>query len=123
MSEDKDLNVSTIELLEEFMQHMESGGRKIRTLAVIASVAGAYFAINYFLQLVVLPYGLGIKSQTVNLVDPGLMVIGGVSLIISLLWFYAGLRDIIFERRLARRIKEIRALQTQVAEKYGLGGR
>jgi len=51
------------------------------------------------------------------------MAVGGVSLIISLLWFYAGLRNIIFERRLARRIKEIRALQTQVAEKYGLGGR
>lgn len=121
MSGDKDPNVSTIELLEEFMQHIERGGRKIRLLALIAMLAGGYFAVSYFVQLVILPYALGITSQTVNLVDPSLVVAGIVSLAISLLWFFAGLRDILFERKLATRIREIRALQAQVAEKYGLG--
>jgi len=121
MSEDKDPSVSIIELQEEFVQHIERGGRKITLLALIAAVSGAYFALNYFLQLVVLPYGLGITSQTVNLVDPVLVAVGTVSLVISLLWLYAGLRDLMFGRRLEKRIKELRELQAQVAQKYGLG--
>jgi len=121
MSEDKDPGVSIIELQEEFIQHMERGGRKIRVLALIAIVAGAYFAINYFLQLVVLPYGLGIKSETVNLVDPSLVALGVVSLVVSLSWVLSGVRDLLFEQRLARRIKEVRELQARVARKYGMG--
>jgi len=121
MSEEKDPSVSIIELQEEFIQHVERGGRKIRLLALIAIFAGGYFALNYFIQLVVLPYGLGITSETVNLVDPTLVATGAISLVISLLWFYAGLRDLVFERRLAKRIKEVRELQSQVAKKYGLG--
>jgi hypothetical protein len=122
MSGDRDPNVSSIELLEEFMQHIERGGSKIKLLALIAMLAGGYFAVSYFVQLVVLPYFLGIASQTVNLVDPSLVAAGLVSLAISLLWFFSGLRDLLFERRLAARIKEIRALQAQVAERYGLRG-
>jgi hypothetical protein len=121
MSEDNDPSVSIIELQEEFVQHMERGGRKIMVLALIAVVSGAYFALNYFLQLVVLPYGLGITSQTVDLVDPALVAVGTVSLVISLLWLYAGLRDLMFGRRLGKRIKELRELQAQVSRKYGLG--
>jgi hypothetical protein len=120
MSGDKDLNVSMIELQEEFIQHMERGGRKIRVLAIIATLAGAYFAVNYFLQLVVLPYVLGITTQTVNLVDPALVAVGAVSLVISLLWLYAGLRDFFFAGKMARQIREIRGLQSQLAKKYGL---
>ncbi len=120
MPEDKDPNVSMIELQEQFIQHMERGGRKIRTLALIATVAGAYFAVNYFLQLVVLPYGLGITTQTVDLVDPGLVALGALSLAVSLLWLYAGVRDLMFGRRLARQIREIRDLQAHAAKEYGL---
>lgn len=120
MSEDKDPSVSIIEFQEEFMQHMERGGRKLTLLAVIATLAGAYFAANYFLQLVVFPYALGITTQTVNLVDPGLVAAGVVSLVISLLWFFAGLRDLMFGRRMRKQIREIRSLQYQAAKKYGL---
>lgn len=121
MSEDKDPNVASIELHEEFIQHMEQGGRKIRTLALIATIAGGYFAFSYFLQLVILPYVLGITSQTVNLIDPSLMGLEVVSLVIALLWFYAGLRDLAFQRKMAKQIKEIRVLEAEVAKKYGLG--
>jgi len=120
VTEDKDPGVSVIELEEEFIKHMERGGRKIRLLAAIAILAGAYFAINYFVQLVVLPYGMGIRSETVNLVDPGLVVLGVFSLVISLLWCYAGVRDLLFQRRLAKRIRQVRELQAQVAQEYGL---
>ncbi len=121
MSEDRDPNVSMIEMQEEFIRHMEKGGRKVTLLAAIATVAGAYFAVNYFLQLVVFPYWLGITTQTVNLVDPGLVAAGAVSLAVSLMWLYAGLRDLAFGRRMARQIREIRGLQSQAAMKYGLG--
>ncbi|MDE1852138.1 MAG: hypothetical protein KGI38_00105 [Thaumarchaeota archaeon] len=120
MSEDKDPNVAMIELHEDFIQHMERGGRKIRTLALVATLASAYFAFNYFLQLIVFPFGLGITSQTVDLVDPSLMALEAVSLVIALLWFVSGLRDLSFARRVAKQIKEIRALQAQVAKDYGL---
>jgi len=121
MSQDRDPSISIIELQEEFVQHMERGGRKIILLALIAVVSGAYFALNYFLQLIVLPYGLGIRSQTVNLVDPALVAVGTVSFVISLLWLYAGLRNLMFGRRLEKRIKQLRELQAQAAQKYGLG--
>lgn len=122
MPEDEDVSVSVIELQEEFVEHVERGGRKILALSLVATVAGAYFAANYFLQLVVLPYGLGITSQTVNLVDPSLVAVGLASLAISLLWFYAGLRDLQFARRLAKQVKAIRDRQSQVAREYGLEG-
>ena len=76
MTEESDPGVSSIELQEEFIQHMEAGGRKIRLLAVIATLSGAYFAVNYFLQLEVFPFGLGITTQSDNLLDPGLMAVG-----------------------------------------------
>lgn len=122
MSEDKDPNVSVIELQEQFIQHVERGGRKIIVLALIATLAGAYFAANYFLQLVVLPYGLGITSPPVNLVDPGVVAVGAVSFVIALAWTVAGVRDLVFARKLARQVREIRGLQERLAEKYGLGG-
>ena len=121
MSEDRDPGVSIIELQEDFIEHMERGRRKITLLAAIATVAGAYFAVNYFFQVVVLPYALGITTQTVNLVDPGLVAVGVASLAVSLLWFCAGLRDLTFGRRMAKQINEIRSLQAQAAARYGLG--
>lgn len=120
MSDEKDPAVSVIELQEEFIQHMEQGGRRILLLAAVATVAGAYFTINYFLQLVVLPFGLGITTQTVNLLDPGLMAVGAVSLVISLLWVYAGVSDLTFGRRMMKRVREVRQIQSQAAQSYGL---
>ncbi|MDG7008821.1 MAG: hypothetical protein JRN06_11415 [Nitrososphaerota archaeon] len=122
MAEETDPNVSVIELQEEFLEHYERGGKKIRLLALVATLAGGYFALAYFLQLVVLPYVLGITSQTVNLVDPSLMVLEAASLIIALLWFVAGLRDLTFANRVSRKTREIRARQAELAKKYGLGG-
>jgi hypothetical protein len=119
MSEDKDPNVSAIELQEEFIQHMERGGRKIRTLALLAVIAGGFFSISYFTQLVVLPL-MGVTSQTVNLVDPGLMALEAVSLVLALAWCYTGLRDLAFQSRLAKQIREIRTLQAETAARYGL---
>lgn len=123
MSEERDPGVSIIELQDDLMRHFESGGRKIRALALIATLAGGYFAVSYFVQLVVLPYGLGITSQTVSLVDPGLVAVGLVSLAVSLLWVYAGVRDLVFERRLAKQIREVRRIQSEVAKKYNLDPR
>ncbi|MDG6938665.1 MAG: hypothetical protein JRN42_09050, partial [Nitrososphaerota archaeon] len=100
---------------------MERGGKKIRLLSLVATIVGAYFAVSYFVQLVVLPYGLGITSQTVDLVNPGLVGLGILSLAISLLWCYAGVRNLLFERKLAERIREVRELQAESAKKYGLG--
>lgn len=122
LHESDDPGVSIIELQEEFIQHVERGGRKIRMLALIATVAGAYFAASYFAQLVIFPYVLGVTSEPVDLVDPGVVAAGVLSLAVSVLWLYAGVRNLLFERRLAKRVMEVRRLQSEIAKRYGLEG-
>jgi len=120
MSEDKNPNVSTIELHEEFIQHIENGGGLIRTLSAVTVVVAALLAISYLSQLVLLPYVYGVKSQTVNLVDPALQATELLLTVLTLVWLYVGLRDYFFARRLAKQVKEIRAMEAEVAKKYGL---
>ncbi|MDA4127479.1 MAG: hypothetical protein OK452_09830 [Thaumarchaeota archaeon] len=119
MSEDKNPNVSTIELHEEFIQHIENGGGLVRTLSVVTVVVAALLATSYLSQLV-LPYVYGVKSQTVNLVDPALQATELLLTALTLVWLYVGLRDYFFARRLAKQVKEIRAMEAEVAKKYGL---
>lgn len=120
MSEDKDPYVSGIEIHEEFMQHIERGGGIIKTLAVITILVSGALAVSYVSQLVILPFALGITSQTVNLVDPSLMATEVALLTLTLIWFYVGLRDYRFVRKMARQVREIRVLEAQAAKKYGL---
>ena len=121
MSEDsRDPYVSGIELHEEFIQRIERGGRMIRTLALATVFVAGVLTVSYFSQLVILPFALGVKSQTVNLVDPTLMVIEMVLLAFTLAWLYVGLKNYLFANRLERQVREIRAMQMQVANKHGL---
>jgi len=121
VSEDsRDPYVSGIELHEEFIQRIERGGRMIRTLALATVFVAGVLTVSYFSQLVILPFALGVKSQTVNLVDPTLMVIEMVLLAFTLAWLYVGLKNYLFANRLERQVREIRAMQMQVANKHGL---
>jgi len=69
---------------------------------------------------VVLPFIFGVTTQTVNLVDPSLMAIELGLLLLTLGWFYVGLRDYRFTTRLARQIKEVREAEAELMKKYRL---
>ena len=120
MSEDSDPYVSGIELHEEFIQRIERGGRMIRTLSLATILVAGVLAISYFSQLVVLPFALGIKSQTVNLVDPRLMALEAIIMCLTLAWLYVGLKNYFFAKKLERQVKEIRTIQTQIAIRHRL---
>ncbi len=120
MAEDKDPFVSGIEAHEEFLQHIERGEKVIKTLALMTIFVAAFLSASYVSQLVLLPFVLGVKTQTVDLVDPGLMATEVVVLALTLAWLYVGVRDYLFVRRLARQVKEIRSAEANVAKKYGL---
>jgi len=122
MSEDRDPYVSGIELHEEFIQRIERAGRMIRALALTTVFVAGVLAVSYFSQLVILPFALGVKSQSVNLVDPLLMALEAVVLCFAIAWLYVGLKSYFFVRKLETQVKEIREIQAQVATRHRLEG-
>jgi len=63
---------------------------------------------------VVCPVLLGVRTQTVDLVDPTLMAFEAGLLALTLAWLYVGVRDYRFTTKLAKQINEIRELQDQM---------
>jgi hypothetical protein len=120
MSGESDPFVSGTELHEEFIQRVERSGRAIRRLSLLTVFVAGVLAASYFGQLVLLPFALGVKTQTVDLVDPALMALEAVLLALTLAWLYIGVRDYAFVGKLERQVREIRALQAEAAKKYGL---
>jgi hypothetical protein len=120
MSEDKSPYVSAIELHEEFIQHMEKGASRMKGLALVTIVVALLLAASYVTQLVVLPFIIGVTTQTVNLLDPSLMAVEVVLLVLILLWLYVGTKEYLFTRKMARQIAEIREEQARLAGKLKL---
>jgi hypothetical protein len=112
--------VSALELHEQFVQRVEREGRMMRIISMVTIVVSGVLALSYVSQLVVVPFVLGIKTQTVDLVDPALMAAEVLVAALALVWFYVGLRGYLFARRMSAQVKEIRRMQAGVAEKYGL---
>jgi hypothetical protein len=112
--------VTALELHEEFVGHMEGGGKRMKRTSLLTVAASGVLAVLYFSQLVVLPFGLGVTRQTVDLTDPGLMATEAVVLLLTLLWLYTGVEEYRFAKRVSAQVEEIRRLQAQVAEKHGL---
>ena len=120
MSDDRSPYVSAIELHEEFVQHMEAGGRRMKNLALLTVGVAAVLSALYLSQLVVLPWVLGVTVQTVDLTSPSLMATEAFVLALSLLWLYTGAREARFAARVQRQVKEIRALEASLAKEHGL---
>jgi len=114
MPEDTHPGVMAINAHEDFLEHVERGSSKIRFLSRVTVLVASLLTISYLLQLVVFPFLLGVRSQTVDLVDPTLMAFEAVLLALTLAWLYVGVRDYRFTTKLAKQIKEIRELQDQM---------
>jgi hypothetical protein len=120
MTEEKEPHVMAIDAHEEFVQHIEEGGGRMATLALVTMAVSGLLAGSYVSQLLVVPYFMNIRYQTVDLLDPSLVALEVFLLALTLAWMYTGLREYLFAKRMVKRAKEIRTLETQAAAKYGL---
>ncbi len=119
MSEDKDPKVMVLEAHEEFIQHIERGSAKIRSLALTTIVVATLLLASYLYQIA-LPAISGVTTVQVNLSDPVLLATELILVALVVLWLYVALTDFLFTRRLAGQIKEVRRLEHEKMEKYGL---
>ena len=108
-----------IDTYEEFLQRVEAVGSKMRVLSVVTILVALLLAATYVSQLLVVPFLLGVTTQTVNLVDPTLIAFESGLLILALIWLYVGVRDYRFMTKLARQIREIRSVQSELAKRIG----
>ncbi len=116
MSEEKSPAVSVIEAHEEFIQHVETGSSKVRTLSAVTIVVAGILSLSYVYQLL-LPYATGTTSVTVSLTDPLLQVTQVALLALTSLWLYVATRDYFFSKRMARAIREARALEKEIEKR------
>jgi hypothetical protein len=115
--EDKHPGVMAFELHEEFIQHIEKGGSRLKLLSILTFFVSSFLITSYVFQLVFLPYVFGQKIQQVDLTDPLLVTFGIFLILISAVWLYVGVTNYIFVSRLTKQIKEIRMLQKQLEQK------
>ena len=111
-----------IETYEEFLQRVEAVGSKMRVLSGVTILVALLLAATYVSQLLVVPFLLGVTTQTVNLVDPTLVAFESGLLILALVWLYVGVRDYQFMTKLARQIREIRSVQSDLVKRIGGSG-
>ncbi len=116
LSDEKSPAVAIIEAHEEFVQHIESGSSKIRVLSLVTVTVAAVLFVSYAYQFL-LPYAGGTTSVTVNLVDPTLQAAELALSVLTLVWLYIGIRDYLFTRRMAKAIREARALEKDIEKR------
>jgi len=122
LTEERHPGVMAIETYEEFLQRVEAAGSKIRVLSGVTIFVALLLAATYVSQLLVVPFLLGVTTQTVNLVDPTLIAFESGLLILVLIWLYVGVRGYWFMTKLARQIREIRSVQSELAKRIGGSG-
>ncbi len=116
MSDDRSPQVMVLEAHEEFIQQIESGSSKIRALSLIVMVVTVLLIGSFLFQLA-LPYYSGTTTVAVNLLDPALQAAELSLIALAAIWFYVGIRDYFFTRRMTKAIKEIRELERELEKK------
>ena len=73
MADEKPTASSVLEIHEEFLQHVEAGSAKIRTLSAVTIFVSALLAASYLVEIAS-PYLFGLTTASVNLI--GSLTIG-----------------------------------------------
>ena len=110
--------VAILDAHEEFVQHIESGQARIRTLSIITIIVAFILLASYFDQ-VLTPFTTGTKVVTVNLLDPTLLALEVVLILVTFAWLYVGVVNYLFASRLGRQIKEARANEKEIESRLG----
>jgi hypothetical protein len=116
LSDDRSPQVMVLEAHEEFIQQIESGSSKIRALSLIVMVVTVLLIASFLFQLA-LPYYSGTTTVAVNLLDPALQAAELSLVALAAVWFYVGIRDYFFTRRMTKAIREIRELERELEKK------
>jgi hypothetical protein len=114
--DEKSPAVMIIEAHEELVQHIEQGQSRIRLLSVITIVVAFLLAASYFSQIV-LPFVGGPRYETVDLLNPSLLVFEVALLALSAAWVYVGVVNFLFSTRLGKQVVEIREAERQLQKR------
>ncbi len=115
---DKEPSVEIIEAHGSFVQHIEVGSARMKTLSVITIVVAFLLLASYFYQ-VVTPFATGTSVVTVNLLDPTLLAFEAVLIVVTFAWLYVGVVNYLFASRLGRQVREARAKEKAIEVKLG----
>jgi len=113
---EKSPGVMIIETQEELIQHIEDGQARIRTLSIITVIVAFLLAASYSSQIV-LPLVGGARYQTVDLLNPSLVVFELALLALSAAWLYVGLVNYLFSTRIGKQVREIRAAEQELEKR------
>ena len=110
--------VGILDAHEEFVQHIESGQARIRTLSVITVLVAFILIASYASQLLI-PFTGGSRYQTVDLLNPTLIALQVVLVILTGAWLYVGVVNYLFASRLGKQIREARAKEKEIEGRLG----
>ena len=102
-----------LEAHEELIQRIESGQARIRALSIVTVVVAFLLAASYFSQIV-LPFVGGERYQTVDLLNPSLIVFEVALVGLSAAWLYVGVVNYLFATRLGKQVREIRQAEREL---------
>jgi len=105
--------VEIIEAHGSFVQHIEVGSSKMKTLSIITIAVAFLLLASYFYQ-VITPFATGTTVVTVNLLDPSLLALEVVLIVVTFAWLYVGAVNYLFASRLGRQIREARAKEKDI---------
>lgn len=106
-------SVEIIEAHGSFVQHIEDGQARMKTLSIITIVVAFLLLASYFYQ-VLTPFATGTTVVTVNLLDPTLLALEAILIVVTFAWLYVGVANYLFASRLGRRVKEARAKEDEI---------
>ena len=105
--------VAILDAHEDFVQHIESGQSRIRSLSIITIAVAFLLLASYFYQILT-PFTTKTTTVTVNLLDPTLIGLEAVLILVTFAWLYVGVVNYLFASRIRRQIKEARAKEKEI---------
>jgi hypothetical protein len=109
-------SVEIIEAHGSFVQHIEDGQTRMKTLSIITIVIAFLLLVSYFDQILT-PFATGTRYVQVDLLDPTLLALEVLLIVVTFAWLYVGVVNYLFASRLGRQIKEARAKEKEIESK------
>jgi len=108
-----DPRIEIMELHEEFVQNVEKGSVRIRTLSILTIAVSLLLLASYFSQLVD-PFVTGTRLVVVDLLDPLLLTLEVLLIAITFIWLYVGVVNYLFSKRMSSAIRAARAKEKEL---------
>ncbi len=102
-----------IEAHEEFIQHIEAGQSRIRSLSVITIIVAVLLAAGFLVQILY-PFVGGESTITVNVGDPSLIAVELILLLLAAGWAIIGIGNYRFSTRFGNMVKGARTAENEL---------